>query len=354
MKKTLTFATILAAALTLTLASCTQSEVIETPIEEAIGFTTFTKVPTKANVLNGTSLESLYTQFTVKSFQGTTTFMDNIIYSYNSAKAGAWYYNSTSDVKYWPNAGAALDFYGYTISDFSVPTVTPADQHLTISAQNTPAGVGDDVLYAECLQASKADRDGQNSTALQATGSVPMVFKHALSQVNFKLQNTNANTVVKVSEIDIQNVNHSADVKFDGTYSEIAGTRDFVAAASIFTNAEPYTVTSDAVRVQANANLCSDLMVPQATAKWDIANKVAGARFAIKCTVSDAISGVIYQNGYVYIPVEINWQSGKNYTYTIIFGEGAGYDEDGNEVLQVITFDPSVEDWADVSSTTNM
>jgi hypothetical protein len=351
MKKTFVIASAIIAALTLTLASCTKETVIEAPAEEAIGFTSFTAIPTKAAVVRGEKLEAMYSKFIVKSFiDSTTTFMNSLAYTYNVQKANAWYYDALKDVKYWPNTGS-INFYGYTESGFSTPTITPADQHLAITTEYSHLGVGDDILVAQCIRASKSDRDGLNSDAKPVSGSVPMKFKHALAQINFKLQNSNANTEVTVSEIQIQNVKHSAEVDFDGTtYTNTnPGVTYFIAAGSVF-GTNGYKLTDSPVRIQENAGLCSNLMVPQVTSAWTKTSAADGARLAIKCKVVDATSQVVYQDGYVYIPLSINWACGKNYTYTIVFGQGAGYNADGEEILQVITFNPEVEDWTEATT----
>jgi hypothetical protein len=63
---------------------------------------------------------------------------------------------------------------------------------------------------------------------------------------------------------------------------------------------------------------------------------------------------------YVYIPVAFDWSGGHKYTYTFIFGStgstsnGGGYDEDGNQVLNSITYKVSVDDFVQDSKDITM
>lgn len=52
----------------------------------------------------------------------------------------------------------------------------------------------------------------------------------------------------------------------------------------------------------------------------------------------------------LYVPFDADWQPGKRYVYTLVFG--GGYDAEGNTILQPINFEPSVEDWGNVVNNT--
>ncbi|MGM9843764.1 MAG: hypothetical protein ACI30S_06035, partial [Muribaculaceae bacterium] len=103
-----------------------------------------------------------------------------------------------------------------------------------------------------------------------------------------------------------------------------------------------------------------------------------GAYFKVKCTIKNVAKGdgsaaadddlyvwadkvtttedegesqvtkVSYKTKYIYVPVKIDWATGKKYIYTILFtttGHG-GYDENGDPVLIPIKFNLTVDDFA--------
>ena len=108
-------------------------------------------------------------------------------------------------------------------------------------------------------------------------------------------------------------------------------------------------LTSEAVI----ANTSALLLAPQptATTAWTKTSAdVTGSRVAITCKIEDKTSGVVYYDAIAYVPASFNWESGKNYTYTINFKDGAGQKPDGENVLDIIEFTPSVTEWVPVST----
>ena len=56
--------------------------------------------------------------------------------------------------------------------------------------------------------------------------------------------------------------------------------------------------------------------------------------------------------GTLFVPFGAEWQPGKRYVYTLVFG--GGYDAAGNAILQPINFEPSVEPWGDENKDVNI
>ncbi|MCI2082475.1 MAG: fimbrillin family protein [Bacteroidales bacterium] len=337
---------ILAAIAALTLTACSQNSVIETPAEDAIGFSAFSPVPTKGTVLTGTTLNPYYKEFTIYAYQGTTTFMDDISYVYGSA----WDYAHSTDKKYWPSDETKkINFYAYTSSSDNElsASVSSSAQTLDITVPTDNASQ-EDILVAECLNATKSDRDGDNSASLPTTGGVPMVFKHALSQVNFSARN-DSTSIIKVTlrGITVQNVLNEVTSTFAAVSSS---PNSNVSNYSAGLNGSAIVLTNSASSVMANDGHL--ILAPQTTAAWNLTSSNTGARFAIDCKVEDTVSGVVYYDGTVYVPVSVAWVPGYNYTYTFVFGKGAGYDDNGDPVLNVISFVPTVTAWTDATGET--
>ena len=63
----------------------------------------------------------------------------------------------------------------------------------------------------------------------------------------------------------------------------------------------------------------------------------------IDCKIEQ--NGLLRHNGTLYVPFGADWQPGKRYIYTLIFG--GGYDENGNPILTPIQFDAETTEWVD-------
>jgi len=345
MKKILAIAAI--AALTLTLASCNQNEIIETPVEDAISMSAFTPVATKSAVLSGTSLNPFSTDFIVNAYQGNTKFMNNVDIRYTTS----WDYASASDKKYWPNdESKPIDFYAYAPASHNSMAVAADGKSMTVTVPEANADQKD-ILYAETLGCTKSDRNGTTYTE-GSTEKVPLVFKHALSQINFAFKCTNSNIKVTVTKVAIENVANQVSETFAGVATTGASSvlTDYAAAL----NETSYVLGETAVNVT-SANPM--ILAPQvaATTAWNKqAADATGSRFAITCKIEDVTSHVVYYDAIAYIPASFAWEAGKNYTYTFNFSTGAGQTPSGENILQVITFDPTVTGWENVSSDQTM
>lgn len=336
-----------AAALVLT-ASCAKNTVVDTPKEDVIGISAFSPVATKGSVLTTAKLEDMYKTFNVNAFitvGGTTSqFMTNLPYAYTDK----WYYANASDVKYWPATGT-INFYGYAPATPKNFTVAASDSILNITVPEATADQND-ILVAECLGTSKADHDGTYSAA-STKDAVPMVFKHALTQVNFALQNSNTKLDIDVTGIAIENVLNKVDVDFCGKYATSGVVTDYAAKLDV----ADFKVSETATTVTTGSPM---VLAPQSTATtaWDktAAGAATQSRFALTLKIVDKASGVVIYDGIAYVPASFAWENGKNYTYTFVFGEGAGVDPNGDKILDIITFNPSVQTWTPVAETPSM
>ena len=106
------------------------------------------------------------------------------------------------------------------------------------------------------------------------------------------------------------------------------------------------------------------LVIPQQLRAWqtstttpktkDDADKDKEGYLGISCKIKvngEYIKGDASNFEYIWVPFGADWQPGKRYVYTLIFG--GGYDKDGKPILQPINFDPSVEDWVNVHDNTS-
>lgn len=391
------------ALLALAAVSCTKSEVLESNDGEI-----------RFNVVanNATKAEAIYCnnnkpgEFTVyaESSDGKTYINGDVI---TSTDGGTNWVN-TSGTRFWPN-DLSLDFYAVvngeidwnveaaegtapaSIVDFEVPT--------NVTAQK-------DLLYA--VKTDQAKADGADKME-----PVELNFRHALSQIVFNAKNTNENLYVEVSGVSIVNVankntftfpvantdNNMEDGDHDGSFNNTINYEDgsWGKWNTLTSGATVYSVNFATVKVEGNNNntlvdLTTNatvkdeyntnalLMLPQTSTAWNpvtvpspglVGNASNGSYFLVNCAIYN-VSGDSFdpdvdtplwasqaEHKQVAIPMTINWEQGKKYIYTFIFGEGGGYipdpdpdpDPDPVPVLIPVTFEVTVDDFVEVPAT---
>ena len=101
------------------------------------------------------------------------------------------------------------------------------------------------------------------------------------------------------------------------------------------------------------------LLVPQKLTKWDLsgntdaANKAKQSYLKITCKIKQSGAYLLGSDtafDELYVPFGADWQPGKRYIYTLIFG--GGYDKDAHQILKPINFDAEVKAW-DENTTNN-
>ena len=206
---------------------------------------------------------------------------------------------------------------------------------------------------------------GQTYTK-ENSGIVKFTFKHILSQVVFKAKTQYDNDMeVDVNAVSIHNF------KEGGTFNIPEGEPEQVNWTPRFINLTPidgFTVQKveegKSIKVTKSNEVkdISDgpmLFVPQKLTKWAVSSTIEAANTAnqsyLKITCKIKQSGAyLFGNdsdyGVLYVPFEADWQPGKRYIYTLIFG--GGYDKDGHTILQPINFEADVKAW-DENTTNN-
>lgn len=373
----------------LALASCSNDELTSVNRDgDEIAFSVVTNSATRAaNVYCNQNPPS---EFKVWATYNNATYINGDEINYNGSK---WV--NTSGTRYWPNEGD-VTFYAHVnagdnfqwndgnsvqIKDFIVGT--------TVEEQK-------DLLYA-VKKASKSPE-----------GQAELNFRHALSQIVFRAKNTNPNLYVEISGVSVCKVNNQGTFTYPtsntdnnivnhegtpntpaisyedgswGTWASISGAENY----SVTFNTVPLTGSKTATPVSlTNTNEIDKaynnvmLLLPQETTAWDVVGDDAkgkpadqnGTYFLVKCRIYN-VSGetVDPQNDVLLwgnedgsgkdaaIPVALNWQQGKKYIYTFVFGDGnGGYDPDPDDpvkpdpVLVPITFVVTVDDFVPVEN----
>ena len=386
------------ALLALAAVSCTKSEVLESNDGE-IRFNVVANNATKADAIYcNNNKPSEFTVYAESSDGKTYIDGDKIV----SSDGGNTWVNQ-SGTRFWPNE-LTVDFYAVVNGDITWK-VTAADGTAPASIENftVPTTVADqkDLLYSV--------KKGLKKGATEAeTSPVKLNFRHALSQIVFQAKNTNPNLYVEVSGVSIVNVanknnftfpvadtdNNMEDADHDGSFgNEINYDGSWGKWNALTSGATVYPVEFETVKVEGNKNLVALttnatvkdeyntnalLMLPQTSTAWNpetvpspglVGKASNGSYFLVNCAIYN-VSGDSFdpavdtplwasqaKHKQVAIPMTINWEQGKKYIYTFIFGEGGGYDpedpdpEDPDKpdpVLIPITFEVTVDDFVEV------
>lgn len=379
------------------MASCSQDETIGINHDgDEITFNVVTNNATRAE--NVYCNQNLPGGFYVSAISDGKTYIDK---DHVTGSNGNW--TNTSGTRYWPET--AVDFYAYvnagTSYKWSVNEGKATAKFENFAVNGTVADQVD-LLYAVKTGQEKAD------------GKVNLNFRHALSQIVFQAKNTNANLYVEIAGVSVANVGGTNTFTFpsantetnivdhdenaDGVYEdgEFGSSINYDASwgtwAALTQGTEKYDVDFEKTPVPGTNTLVSlttkndagkeynsnaMLLLPQETTAWDPeANPLPGAAgntgsyLLVDCAIFN-VAGDEYADGDVClwgepqgsgwatkelaIPVAFEWEQGKKYVYTLVFGEGnGGYDpdpepdpdpEDPDPVLVPITFEITVDDF---------
>ena len=371
-------------AVLMLLVSCSKEEVIDVNHDgDEITFDVVTNSATRAADVYCNS--NMPKEFYVSAISDGMSYInkDHIAYENDS-----WV--NKSGVRYWPET--AVDFYAYYNDNnsysWSVENQKAVAKFVDFTV-NDDVALQQDLIYAVKTNQSKPEANAANTP-------VALNFRHALSQIVFQAKNTNANLYVEISGVDVVNVGNTNTFTFpsvdtdnnivdhegattDYDYADGRGTWAALTGGNV-----SYAVAFDAVAVKGdntvvaltttddsekpgeyNANTM--LLLPQTTTAWDAEKQLGtdgGSYFLVNCIIKNVKDGSgvagdedVYLWGAanapkkLAIPVAFNWEQGKKYIYTLVFGEGnGGYEPDPDDptpdpVLVPITFTVTVDDF---------
>ena len=351
---------ILAAALVV-LAGCNKVSVETIDKTNEIGFRAVASMATKANdaIITGTTYGTDNT-FEVWGWQSQTglfdefangdasNFMTDLKIEWtkgrDNERAEAW--RNAENYYYWPFTGkiSFLAIHPSTV----VPTSTSWD-----AANKQPKAVVEN--YDITASKDSTDLMFANAVGSRRDDALPLVFKHALSQIQFRVRTDYDYTLdgveFKVDSVKLSNIDLSGNV----TYANDAISW---AANDTQTAAKDYFKTTQVVNYAANDAAAALygralVMIPQpATADDPATTDVNEATtitigYTMKQKTYAPISGTVTvaapwakvkEGSTTYDPAEdiLGWEPGKKYNYTLCFK------------LNEILFDPTVTDWIEV------
>lgn len=352
------------------LSGCSDTELasIDTVQEKTpIGFHTVgSQMESRATIINNSNLTDY--SFNVYAFNSKDDGTDDALFmgtedtepgtnggikiSYDGEK---WGYDDPNNLKYWPTN--ALNFYAVSpVSDNNIFSWQISQNKKEISVftsdkyenpKYNPDNI--DVMYAI----------SKNQTKSLNGGTVHMQFRHVLSQVAFKARTQTANMEVIIEGVKICNVN------FSGTFTlppTDAGPTQGNWTLSTLPLSNFTAVKGKSIDIgNTDTEVSIDgpmLFIPQKLTKWattaaspkttDQADNDKQSYLEISCKIKldgSYIIGDENKFGKLYVPFGADWQPGKRYIYTLVFG--GGYDENGNSILTPINFTADTKEWGD-------
>lgn len=276
---------------------------------------------------------------------------------------GQWSYSNPDELRYWPEETPPLSFYAFnpgTVSEtmqyYYMWDVDHEAQKIIYSSideyGNSDQGENYDVMYAMAKGQTKSTNNGM----------VKLQFKHILSQVVFKAKNQYANMQVDIKGIKIHNVELSGTFTLPETaeaspslenwkLNGLAGTATVVKDASVTVKS-----STEAIDITSTTPM---LIVPQNLTGWNVnggvgtkaeADDAKQCYLEISCKIRQSdvyLCGSATEFKTIYVPFGAEWQPGKRYIYTLVFG--GGYDDQGVPILKPIHFIPEVDEWRNTS-----
>ena len=352
---------ILAAAL-VALAGCTKVNVETVDETNEIGFTAVTSMATKANnaIISGTTYghdntfqvwgwQSPAEDFSEFDDNDASNFMSNLTISWTKGRDNtrdeAW--RNATNYYYWPFTGriSFLAIHPSTVAPSSTGWDATNDKPVAVINDYTVAAKDStDLMFAT------------NEGARQAT-ALSMVFKHALSQIQFRVRTdydyTLDNVEFKVDSIRISNIDLSGDVTYANDAISWADNAAQTEKKFYYrtTQVVNYAATDAAAALYGRALV----MIPQNANVLDLPADDVQTTFTIGYTMkqksNDPISGTVTvaapwtkvkEGSTEYDPAAAiaAWEPGKKYNYTLCFK------------LNEILFNPTVTDWVEVEMST--
>ena len=375
MKKSL----FLMAIATFAMVSCNNDDVLEFKQDE-LKFNVYSDNASRAsdifsstNLIEKFKVSAYYANPNYDGTNGATisrinNYFANDVIAY---EGGAWV-NKTEPARFWPE---------------------DENLELTFMATNAESGISEGLMMRRLYVSHEVKDDVKeqfdllysltpNQTrAVNAVSGVNLNFRHALSQIVFNAKNINNSLKVVVKSVSIANMISKGEMRYnldagstDDNYVTSDGDItvnhpiqwDYITSGNLktfITDFDDVTLEkTESKDLTVNNKDYAMLMIPQARAAWDYENEAdyantEGAYFLIDCecynigyTGENDTPVPVYEpvyKGVIPVPVNINWQAGKKYIYTLIFG---GVPVLPNP-LKAVTYNVTIDDFQETEST---
>lgn len=233
---------------------------------------------------------------------------------------------------FWPSDGSQYSFPVYSPSATELGgTVTLTKDEKKLSGYSPAAGMNDQKDFVVAYNTgSKTNEEA----------GVPLLFKHALSQIQINAKNANGGYIFKVKGVRIGKVGSKGDFTFplQETKANESLAADSWTLDADNTKANYQSEYDTEIVLKADAQVLmgdngNAMLIPQQLTAWnskdDLKNTTGGAYLAVKVNITTKDGGQIYpakvgEYDWTAVAIGTNWEAGKKYVYTLNFTDGAG------------------------------
>ena len=200
------------------------------------------------------------------------------------------------------------------------------------------------------------------------SGTVKMNFRHILSQIAFQAKTNNPNIEVEIKDIKLYNLGMSGHFTFPEN-DQKQPTKANWEPTDIIGGAAFNVIkgTNAKVKNETITEITNDktmLVIPQTLKAWQTsaaspktkadADTDKESYLGINCKIKlngKYVNGSKNEYEFLYVPFRAEWEPGKRYVYTLIFG--GGYTDKGIAVMNSVNFDAVVTDWIEDTNNNN-
>ena len=237
---------IFALAAVVALAACSKEQTLVTPQPDAIGFgTPFIENSTRVNGTEFTSVDKFNVWGQVTGNTNNSIFLYNGALVERNGAADGEAFKCSSQTEYWMPL-ASYDFLAIS----GATSVTPATGAFPTTIDYTADG-NTDLLLSEYVTV-ETDNKAVPTTGVNANKCVPFTFKHLLSKVYFKFNNTSANDqcTYEISNITVSGAYGSGVYSIDNKkWTSVSGKAAALDFGTTGTIAQGKSATSDNAHV---------------------------------------------------------------------------------------------------------
>ena len=321
---------IIVASLAILAVGC-QKTFVENEVLTPIGFNTEVSKQTRAIFQEETySGESFGVYAWGHQGNSKNLVMDNVQIT-GTTVDGVTSWKPSTGAYYWPNdTETYLNFYAY--SPYSINAVLDQNETALTLTDYTHTATDLDFMVAVPVKGAKyADQNGSADGVI--TGSVPVAFKHQMTQIVFKVKETAAEgIIVKLKRITLDNVVNQASYSIAvDTYNGTPTWRPVATGTyTLFSSDAGETVTANGIESTPAT------VIPQ-TLTASVANdpNVVGNKFTVVYEISGTgvATETVTKTLDLYASPVVAWNPNMKVTYTLTVG------------LNEISFNPTVTEW---------
>lgn len=334
--------------------SCMKDEVKDVNRGTEIGFQT--SVQTKGMEARAWTLETIYV--TALEQDGTPYFSEAGFAKTGNSSDG---YFNTSPAYYWPGDGRAFDFYAYSPSE---DKLGGGNVEITVSNKKLTGFVTQQNIFDQVDFITAVATD-----ITESEGSVGLTFDHRLTRVQVSAWSGSTTYEYIVKGVKIADVGSKGDFDFDTGEWDVSGYESLDDFKKTFSLELPEAITLNnssqslmgKIDYKDGTQSNYAFFIPQSLVSWNPENPSAGGSYiSVKVQINkkndDGTKTRVYPESsvgeydWVSVPMPGNtvWNQAESYHYSLNFGTGAGYDENGETILgEAIKMTMDVQEWID-------